>query len=156
MTSDWWFAASMYSYYQFGFVVLVTLFPSLFPSKFIDTVRASTVLVACGWLLLYVAVGPAQIAAFYQRIFPQVPKEIVYTLDIIVHFIPVMIVGLPIEKYSYFIAFAMLLVWYLVFRPMTQKVHGYVIRRTADWIFFVAGPIAVLLLSLGHIRTLKK
>jgi hypothetical protein len=47
----------MYTFYQLIFVIIILLFPKLFPEWFIDIVRASCILIACLWSYLYFYLG---------------------------------------------------------------------------------------------------
>ena len=145
-----WYVAHIYSIYQISMVVVLLFFPQTLPEWFKDYIRAASIIVAIGWLMLYFYVGPSKIEEFYKMRFPWIDTKLIYFIDIMVHFVPVFLVGLPRSYYSYFIAFGIILVWYVVFRPIIQKAYAILPLQLLDFAFFLLGPLVVLVITIIH------
>ena len=154
---SWWPVIYAYSVYQIVLVMIVVLFPQWCSFRFKDYVRAASLIVALTWLILYVYVGPSKLVQYYRNTpyLEKVPTQVLYFLDICIHFLPVLLVGLPQSSFSYAIAIGIILIWYSIFRPMWSHLYGFVPPRITDMLFFIVAPIAIITLSYAHIRRVQ-
>lgn len=83
------------------------------PNFFIDIVRAISLGIIISVLYIHVIYDPNIVIDIYKRIFPiDLPTEIYYICDIIVHILPVIIFGLPQNFMSVIIGLLIIWIWY--------------------------------------------
>jgi hypothetical protein len=150
MDASLWRIAYIYSIYQLALVSAVLFAPQLLPRWFQDYVKAACVLLAVIWVMMYMHIGPGRIISYYQHMFPRVPRWILHVVDILLHFVPVLLLGLPSTYASYTFAFGVLLLWYIMVRPMMSVVYDYLPMTLIDKAVFILGPLLVITITVIH------
>jgi hypothetical protein len=148
----WTRIASMYSYLNLAFVLIFRWLSA--DAK--DIVRASTflilVVVATMWF-------SGNLPQLYGELIDSVddfsiPREVRIALvavgDILVHLVPVCIIGLPRTGKSFLIAFGVMLTWYMTVRDQMHEIYVPSIQgEKADRGVLIAGLVA-LASYFGH------
>jgi hypothetical protein len=90
-----------------------------------ETVRAATFIVAASALYIYVRYGPVAIYRFYNTVLPTVFTNPALTVayDVLVHFVPVLLLGLPAGGAPLLIAYAAVALWYMAVRSKIQTIY---------------------------------
>lgn len=106
-----------------AFAFLIPPVTSLMPPWFWDIIRANAILIAGIVALFYIEYGPSAVAGFYRRLFPDVadvvaaaPDSAWVALDIVVHFLPLVILGPPQFPVSLLASVGLFACWYAVIR----------------------------------------
>lgn len=105
--------------------MLLYVYPSLFTSDIIkDTIKGLSFLIAIAVIYIYGVYGAKEIKQFYGHfIGNQFPTIIYYLLDFIIHFLPVILIGLPSHINGIFYAYFITVIWYLSIRHFIQKLY---------------------------------
>lgn len=114
-------------------------------------VQAVSLIVGVMWLMMYVLVGPSLVAKYYEtRLFANssVTKYIVRICDVLVHFLPVILLGTTTSVISYIFGGLTMLFWYLVTRPFLTHLLSTMPVRVSDIVMYVAYPICVAMLYI--------
>jgi hypothetical protein len=88
-----------------------------------DIVRGTALLVASAVAYFYVVYGPRVILSMYERIFPSRSTLLYLLFDWVIHFVPVLVLGLPRHVASLPIAYSLLLSWYAFMRANIPNIY---------------------------------
>lgn len=147
-----WQFVFLYSVYQafiLGFIVLSMLFSWHVSPWVLDVIRANCVMIAIAWLLLYLITGPSAIANYYEtRYVPDTNRArmMVRGMDVLIHFIPVIVLGLPKMSTSIVFALGFMAFWYIATRPFLLHFIQYVPIRMIDVLLYMLYPFVVFML----------
>jgi hypothetical protein len=97
-----------------------------------DVLAALCVLIAAAALLLLLRNGCAGIGRFYYNIFGISDPSTVILLDIVTHYVPVLLLGLPSDPFSYVYAYLMLMVYYILVRNRLNAIYFGIV--SPDWV----------------------
>lgn len=126
--------------YSLIFSILLYTYPSLFTSNIIiDTIKGLSFLIATSVIYIYSVYGDKQIHKLYGYfIGNQFPIITYYLLDFVIHFLPVMLLGLPSHINGIFYAYFIIVIWYLSIRHFIQKLYFETMNvKEYDFIIFV-------------------
>jgi hypothetical protein len=143
-----------YTPYNVFAVILVLVLR--FPDAVVDVVRGSTLLVGASVLLVYLVYGYRVVVDYWRRWHPHWPTAMILIYDALIHFLPVLLLGLPRTCRGILIAYVIILIWYLLVRSQIQRIY---IRDIEQWrydaILFGAAPLLVVIIST-YIKMKKK
>lgn len=111
------------AYNLYATIVVLLFGQRLLPEAVIDVVRGTSLLVAMSVAYIYVVYGTKAVFSMYQRINPTWSACSNMLFDWVVHFGPVLMLGLPRRSRSLVIALVLMLVWYWVVRDDVQNIY---------------------------------
>jgi hypothetical protein len=141
-----WRMAYMYTIYQLVLVFIVLAFPRFLPEWVKDYVRATSVFIAIGWYGLYMYLGPDKIYSLYAFLLPSVNRDAFMVMDVLIHAIPLIILGPPHNPISYIVAFFAITIWYNTTRLILPGVYNLLPVSESNTVFYLIGPILALVL----------
>lgn len=125
MTNTFGRLFSMYSFYLMLVAYSKLWKPQWLPQSLWDVVAANTVIVACIVLMFYILYGLNEVKSFYDNLFSvSLPIWVWVIIDMFVHFIPVIVVGIPHQWWSYWAAFAMLFAFFQLTKHRFDRVYA--------------------------------
>jgi hypothetical protein len=149
----WTRVASMFSYLNLAFVLIFRCLSA--DAK--DVVRASTFLILVVVATMWVS---GNLTELYRQLVDSVdeyslPRDVRVRLvafgDILVHVLPVYIIGLPKKGTSFLIAFGIMLTWYMMVRDEIHEIYVPSIQgEKADRGVLTAGLVALASYFFGH------
>ena len=136
-----------------AFVVSAPRFGIFVPSPWaVDLVRAMSVIIAVTWVLMYALIGQSAIAMYYERVlFARDKAWLAYAIraiDVLVHTIPVVILGLPHRVTSYPYAIVIMGLWYVLMRPYLIIFLKQMSIRMSDIVLYFFYPVIAILLII--------
>ena len=142
----------MYSIYQFILTLIVYFTTESLPDSFADYVRASSVIIAIGWMSLYAIGAHNEIVAMYTSLYPWLKHQIIliYAIDFCIHILPFLVIGFPQDPTSYLIACGVILTWYTIVRNNWQKIYNILTTKKCDIGIYVLLPLLTIVLYLCH------
>jgi hypothetical protein len=122
------------------------------PHQVIDTLRGSCVLVALAVLFYYFMFGLQSPMNFYRGILNSHSISIIeaFLIEFFVHFLPVLMIGLPQSGWSYVFAYISMLVWYIIIRHKASSIYGPDLGHILGKMILIYAPIAVSVLYVLH------
>lgn len=142
--------ALMYSSYNFAFACLYVAFPYAFPWHVVEVLRANAIIVASAVLYFRVVYTSEQILAFYRELFGDIPSWLITCIDIVFHFLPVvMLGGFPRVWWAFPVAYSVLIAWYILIRDHVSGVYGDLMPSSVmDTFVLHYGVIFVMICSI--------
>lgn len=109
--------------YSFALAVLSKL--TRLPPPLVEYIRALVFVVFAAVLYIYAKYGTPALRSFYGHFFSEgpPPTELLFTIDIIVHFIVLFWIGLPGANWAIMAAYATFVGWYALVRPRIQDLY---------------------------------
>ena len=141
-----WRMAYMYTIYQLVLVLIVIALPKFLPEWVKDYVRASSVFIAIGWYGLHMYVGSEKIYMLYASLLPSVNPYVFMIIDVLIHTIPLIILGPPRNPISYMVAFVAITIWYNMTRLLLPRVYHLLPVSESNIVFYLIGPILAIVL----------
>lgn len=93
----------------------------------IDIVTAASNLVLLAatimWFACIVSNNVSLVFQFYSKILGTHNKSIIMLVEILTHFMPALLLGMPKNKLSYVYALSILTVWYIVYRKQMREIY---------------------------------
>ena len=113
----------------------------------IDIIRAKCIFVALVVIYYYLKFGFDSPRRFYSKILglPKMSLLTAYLIDVFVHFLPVILLGLPRNVMSYIFAYLDVIIWYVLVRKHIVNVYGNELGKNhMDRIILVYAPLVVI------------
>ena len=110
-------------------------------------VAALALYVAAAATVYWAAYGPRGVGRFYARLWgaPDRPLPLWLALDVALHFLPALMLGLPARPRDYAGGVAVLLAWYVaVARPRMQALYDLPAAVTDPWVLVGAPCLATV------------
>jgi len=127
-------------------------------SLFYKIVQVNSLYIAIAWILVYIFAGYQKIIKFYHSLTDYKASNInIIIWDIFVHFVPVLIIGLPTLNKNYILAYILsyvLFVTYyiIVLDNKAVKIYNNMFtKKQIDFGFFMLFPVIVLLFCISSI-----
>jgi hypothetical protein len=118
-----------YTYQVLFIVILIKLKPNLFPEWFIDIIRAIYVIIALLVIyFIYIRYGTERSVNLIYNMYPSVHRNRntlvnIHLLNILVHYLPVLILGFPKNNKSYIYAICITLIWYSINKKDLKSIY---------------------------------
>lgn len=112
-------------------------------------VAANALLIALAVFVYYIKGGIHAPKRFYDELFFPAPLPFWIFIDFLVHFAPVLLLGLPRVWWAYVVSYTVILAWYiLIGRKRLDYVYGkdFTLSFTDMGVFFIA-PVACCMLA---------
>lgn len=126
--------SSSFAYTTF---LIQLFFPNKLPQFITEIVRGSAMLVAFSVLTIYIVYTPQTIVKFYrENTFVKnvyainKSNKLIFITDLFIHFVPVLLLGLPKTVEGVFTAMCLMLSWYVLFR---DEMHRLYIKEIKDY-----------------------
>ena len=111
------------------------------PNAVLDVVRTTSLCMAASVYLIYVLYGIGAVIAHYRRLFPGLPTYLLIVIDLVIHLLPVIVLGLPTLLLPVVIGYGIVAAWYLLVR---EHIHAMYIDemkvKVSDLIIFTYLP----------------
>ena len=109
----------MYTLYQFIAVVIVLMYPKLLPVWVKDIIKASCIIIALlVFIITYFIIGYTNLIDLIRGLFPFIPYDIgtyIFPLgNLLVHYVVVLLLGLPHNIVSVIYATFVIYIWILI------------------------------------------
>ena len=115
----------MYSTYNFALACIYVVFPFVFPWYVAEILRANAVIVAAAVIYFRITFSYDDFIRFYQDLFGYVPEWFIIAVDLVLHFLPIiMFGGIPKVWWAFLVAYSSLIGWYMLIREHAPKVYG--------------------------------
>lgn len=140
---------TLYSFSMTCALLTTKYFRIAIPDVILHTTQALVLIVAIGVLFAYTLAGQKTLlnTIYIERVGLNLPLPLLQIIDIIVHFLPPIILGLPKSSIGVFIACAISLTWYAIFRDKMHDMYLHQLEvKTYDSIMICA-VVFVLLIS---------
>lgn len=109
---------------------------------FWDVVRANAFLILVVVMLYHLSHGQYGAKEFYDSLFHvSMPWWAAWLLDVFVHVVPLLVVGLPHTTWSMAIAYITIVLWYLLLRGNFANIYGEDTRYIVCWLL----PLGLLI-----------
>jgi hypothetical protein len=118
-----------YTYQVLFIVILIKLKPNLFPEWFIDIIRAIYVIIALLVIyFVYIYYGTERAINSVYNMYPSLHRNtntliIINLINILVHYLPVLILGFPKNNKSYIYAICITLIWYSINKKDLKSIY---------------------------------
>jgi len=123
-----------YTYQVLFIIILIKLKPKLFSEWFIDIIRATYVIIALIVIyFIYIRYGQQRILQSIYNSYPSLHRNtfntiIIHILNILIHYVPVFLLGFPKNNKSYIYGICITFIWYII----NKKDLKYIYPSTAN------------------------
>ena len=113
-----------FSLYTFLLGIGIYIYGSSLPPTMVDISKGLIVSVVICVYYVYLHYGFQTVIQFYQRIAPWIKNPVgVALLDVLMHTLPWILVGNPMNWTSYVIAYQIIITWYVWVRPIIPHLY---------------------------------
>ena len=112
--------------------VSIAGYVTYFAGLHIDFIAALCVLIAATSFFILSKFGYRNMINFYDRLFGTRNPAFIIILDFIAHYLPVILLGVPLDPMSYLKAYLVLVTYYVLMYNNLQKIYGIVSPEWAD------------------------
>lgn len=119
---DSWLRFTTYNVYAVLLIVLFRQFKTI-PILILETVRATSLLIAIAVIFIYMTKGIKHVWGMYHSMYPSWPSWTLLPYDWLLHFVPVMLMGLPSVLGSMTTGFLFIVVWYLLVKDRMKQLY---------------------------------
>jgi hypothetical protein len=140
-------------------VLWIMMFPQTLSSSMVDIVRASTILVAMGWVCgVYLMLGFPFIIQVYQSLFPWMTSVfLILVVDACAHLLPAFIMKWPKRDLSFISAQCLIIGWYTAIRPFFSSVYAVLPEYiNMDNVMYLGMPLLVNVFFVDFFNTFKR
>jgi len=119
----------MYTLYQFIAVVIVLMYPKILPVWAKDIVKASCIIIALlVFIITYFIIGYTKLIQLIRALFPFIPYDIgtyIFPLgNLLVHYVVVLLLGLPKNIVSVIYASCVIYIWIYIININNNSINS--------------------------------
>lgn len=140
-----WLKFTTYNVYIVLLLVLLKRFVTI-PALIIEIIKSTSFIIAIAVVYVYLTRGPQTVMDMYKRLHPSWPLWALLPYDWLLHFVPVLVMGLPSVNGVLTIALMIILIWYLMIESRVEKL--YIPRMDYKRVMYVFLPISIALYEL--------